>query len=163
MPKHYDPMFSERYKRKSIRQKNHNYAWSGIYFVTIDTEKRELLFDIPELRNILEQEWQLLPERFPCVTLDEFIIMPDHIHFIVRIEGNVAASSSLFDVVGAFKSLVAVKWLRYLKDAGIERSGRIWQRNYFDRAIRDANDLEHTRQYIRDNPTRRQKKIHSNN
>ena len=151
-------MFSERYKRQSIRQKNHNYAWSGNYFVTIDTEKREPLFDIPELWNILEQEWKALPERFPCVTLDEYIIMPDHVHFLVRIEGNVDVPSSLFDVVGAYKSLVAVKWLRYLNGAGIERSGRVWQRGYFDRAIRDTNDLERTRQYIRDNPLRRQKK-----
>ena len=91
--------------------------------------------------------------------LDEFIIMSDHIHFILRIEGNVEVPASLFDVIGAFKSLVAVKWLHYLKGASIERSGRVWQRNYFDRAIRDANDLERTRQYIRDNPIRRQEKI----
>ena len=84
--------------------------------------------------------------------------MPEHIHFIVRIEGNVEVPVSLFDVIGAYKSLVAVKWLQYIKSAGIERSGRVWQRGYFDRAIRDANDLERTRQYIRDNPTRRRKK-----
>ncbi len=158
LTKQYDYMFSERYKRQSIRQKNHNYAWSGTYFVTVDTEKREPLFNISELRDILEREWEALPERFPCVTLDEFVIMPEHIHFIVRIEGNVEVPVSLFDVIGAYKSLVAVKWLQYIKSAGIERSGRVWQRGYFDRAIRDANDLERTRQYIRDNPTRRRKK-----
>lgn len=161
LTKQFDPMFSDCYRRQSIRQKNHNYAWSGTYFVTIDTEKREPLFDIPELSTILEDTWRTLPTRFPAVTLEEFIIMPDHIHFIICIEGNVDVLGPLPDVIGAYKSLVAVAWLRHIKANGLERSGRIWQRNYFDRAIRDDNDLEKTRQYIRNNPIRRQNKLRS--
>ncbi len=158
MTKKYDPMFAFRYHRKSIRQPNHNYTWSGIYFVTIDTEQREPLFEIPELRAILLETWNALPERFTDITLDEFIVMPDHIHFIVCLEGNVEKPTSLPNVVGAYKSLTAVAWLHHIRAAGMERSARVWQRNYFDRAIRDASDLERTRQYIRTNPTRRKQR-----
>ncbi len=126
--------------------------------MTIDTERREPLFEIPELRTILIENWHALPERFSSVTLDEFIIMPNHIHFIVLLEGNVENPTTLFNVVGAYKSLTTVAWLRHIKTTGMECSGHIWQRNYFDRAIRDANDLEQTRQYIRKNPIKQNDK-----
>ncbi|HLJ35787.1 MAG TPA: transposase, partial [Ktedonobacteraceae bacterium] len=130
----------------------------GSYFVTIRTKDFEPLFEIPELRIIVNEIWKALPQRFSSVTLDEFIFMPDHVHFIIHIEGNVEKPSSLGDVVGAFKSLASGAWLHHIKTTGMERSGRVWQGNYFERIIRDTRDLECTRQYIRDNPTRRKAK-----
>jgi putative transposase len=115
------------------------------------------LFEIPELRAILTENWQALPARFPGVTLDEFVIMPDHIHFIIHIEGNVEKPTTLHRVVGAYKSLTAIAWLRHLAAAGgaaLEYPGIIWQESYHDRIIRDARELENTRQYIRNNPLR---------
>jgi putative transposase len=136
----------------------HNYGWSGSYFVTIRTKDHEPTFDIPELRTIVSETWKALPQRFPNVALDEFIFMPDHVHFIIHIEGNVEKPASLGDVVGAFKSIATVTWLRHIKATGMERSGIIWQDNYYERIIRDTKELEQTRQYIRDNPIRRKTK-----
>ena len=137
--------------------KTHNYNWTGTYFITIRAVQREPIFETPELRTILTETWQALPKRFPGVTLDEFVIMPDHIHFIIWIEGNIEKPSSLGDVVGAYKSLTTVAWLRHIKATGMECSGRIWQHNYYEHDIRDNEELEQKRQYIRNNPIKLKK------
>jgi putative transposase len=153
----YNSDLSHRWKRKSLRMKAHNYSWTGTYFITIRAVQREPIFETPELRAILTETWQTLPERFPGITLDEFVIMPDHIHFIIWIEGNVEKPASLGDVIGAYKSLTAIAWLRHIKATGMECSARIWQHNYHEHAIRDNEELEQKRQYIRDNPIKSKK------
>ncbi len=153
----YDSDRSHKWKRRSTHLRTHNYGWSGTYFITICASVFDPLFEIPELRTILAENWQVLPVRFPSVALDEFVIMPDHIHFIIHIEGNVEKPTILHRVVGAYKSLTTVAWLHYLEVAGIaalEYPGIIWQEGYHDRIIRDIRELENTRQYIRNNPLR---------
>ena len=150
----YDSDRSIRWRRHSLRLPRHNYAWSGAYFVTVCAQLPEPLFEIPELRSILEETWKALPERFPGITLDEFVVMPDHLHFIVWLDDTVENPPSLGDVMQAYKSLTTVAWLRHIKTAGLECSGRFWQRDYFERVIRDTQELEQTRQYIRNNPSR---------
>src|SRR6266480_4393269 len=88
-PKKYNSDLSIRYKRQSLRMPKHNYGWTGTYFVTIRAVQREPIFETPELCTILIETWKSLPERFVGATLDEFVIMPDHIHFIIELEGNV--------------------------------------------------------------------------
>src|SRR5713101_1843553 len=73
----------DRFKRKSIRLPDRDYAAKSAYFITIRSDQHQTLFEIPELRNILQETWKGLPKRFPSVSLDEFVIMPDHIHFIL--------------------------------------------------------------------------------
>ena len=152
MSKKYDSEFAIRYHRKSKRQPNHNYAWTGSYFITIHTDHNEPFFEIPELQTILREHWLALPERFPGVTLDEFVIMPTHVHFILHMEGNVEKPVTLGNIIGAYKSLTTRAWLNHIKAAGLARSCIIWQRDYDDRAIIDAASLEARRQYIRNNP-----------
>ena len=152
MKKKYDSEFTFRYHRKSTRQPNHNYAWTGTYFITINSERGEPFFEIPELHTILQETWIALPERFPGVTLDEFIIMPTHVHFIVHMEGNVEKPVTLGNIIGAYKSLTTRAWLDHIKSRGLECSCIIWHRGYDDRAILDAASLEARREYIRNNP-----------
>ncbi len=163
MKKQYDSEFAFRYRRKSIRQPDHNYGWSGTYLITICAERREPVFDIPELQVILRETWEALPSRFPSLELDEFVIMPDHVHFIVRLEGNVEKPTTLESVVGTYKSLTTVAWLRHIKATGMERAGIIWQRRYHDHGIRDKKELEETRQYVRNNPLKLLRKQESRN
>jgi len=152
LKKKYDSEFAFRYHRKSTRQPNHNYAWTGTYFITINSEGGEPLFETPELHTIFHETWMTLPERFPGVELDEFIIMPTHVHFIIHMEGNVEKPVTLGNIIGAYKSLTTRAWLDHIKSKGLERSCTIWHRGYDDRAILDAASLEATRQYIRNNP-----------
>jgi putative transposase len=143
-----------RRQRKSMRAKHHNYGWSATYLITIVTEDRERFFEIPALRSILETTWYALPERFEGLTLDEFVIMPDHIHFIIHLEGNVKKPAPLWAVVGAYKSLVAHDWLQHIKATGAAEiyTGHIWHCNYNDRIIRDKQELHIKRFYVRNNP-----------
>ncbi len=150
--KKYNADLSIRHKRKSLRLSTHNYGWSGTYFITIRSALHEPVFITPELHSILMEEWYALPSKYSGLTLDEFVIMADHIHFIIHLEGNVEKPATLSAVVGAYKSITTVRWLKHIKAAGLEYPGHIWQRNYYERGIRDAEELAQTRQYIRDNP-----------
>src|SRR5712692_1750517 len=152
--KKYDPGRSIRYTRKSLRLATHNYGWSGTYFVTIRVKEPDPLFETPELRSILTRVWLALPERYPGLTLDEFVIMPDHIHFIMRLEGNVEKPTTLGAVIRAYKSITTVDWLHHIEATGLNCMGRFWQDNYYERIIRDERDLEQTREYIRNNPAK---------
>jgi len=150
----YDTNRSIIHKRKSLRLPKHDYTWTGAYFVTIRVKLHEPIFEVPELRTILIEHWEALPQRFPGITLDEYIVMPDHIHFIIWLDGTVPSAPTLGDVVGAYKSLVTNAWLRHIKDKIVEYPGRFWQDNYFERCIREKDELEQTREYIRNNPAK---------
>jgi putative transposase len=133
--------------------RGHDYRY-GQYFVTICAARRGPIFEIPELRTILTETWQTLPQRFAGVTLDEFIIMPDHVHFILMLNGLVQPAPTLGKVIGAYKSLTTVAWYTFLKEHNDWWPGPIWQTNYYECIIRDVRELENERQYIRENPLR---------
>jgi REP-associated tyrosine transposase len=83
-------------KRKSLRISDHNYSDPKRYYVTINVISRELTVgeiingkvNLNEIGEIVEKCWKKIPIHFEECELDEFIIMPDHIHGIIRI--NVA-------------------------------------------------------------------------
>jgi REP element-mobilizing transposase RayT len=68
------------YRRRSLRLPDYDYASAGAYFVTICAFRRQLLFEDAEVARIILEEWQALAARFPSVALDEFVIMPNHLH-----------------------------------------------------------------------------------
>src|SRR3989304_1885280 len=84
----YDP---ERHHRKSIRLPGYDYTQAGAYFVTICTQSREcMLGDVVEGQialadpgRMVESVWRDLPEHSPGVSLDEFVVMPNHLHGII--------------------------------------------------------------------------------
>ena len=80
----YDP---ERQRRRSIRLRGWDYSRPGAYFVTICTHNGEGLFEDPVLRRVVETMWQRIPRHFPYVQLDEFVVMPNHVHGIIWIVG----------------------------------------------------------------------------
>ena len=86
----FDP---DRHHRRSIRLHGYDYAQAGAYFVTICTRERELFFADPELAEIVTTVWFSLPERFPTITLDAFVVMPNHVHFIVFLEVSQVGAS----------------------------------------------------------------------
>jgi putative transposase len=83
----------DKHHRQSIRLKGYDYAQEGAYFITICTKARELYFELyPELKSIVQAEWESLPERFPDITLDAFVIMPNHIHAIILVGTTLAVA-----------------------------------------------------------------------
>ena len=140
------------YHRRSLRLPKHDYTWTRGYFVTIRAEVHEPLFEIPELRAILMEQWAALPERFPSITQDEFVIMPDHMHFIIWLNGLAKNAPTLGSIIGAYKSLVTVAWIRYHKAHKRDYPGNFWLRGYFEIIISGSDELERIRYYIRTNP-----------
>ncbi len=134
--------------RRSIRLPGFDYTTAGYYFITTCTDRGELILDRPAIRAAVEATWHSLAERFPGIGLDEFVIMPNHVHGILSLPPRAGQQVSLGNVVRAFKSISAIAANRLLG-----RSGRpFWQRNYFERIIRSDRELLATREYIRNNP-----------
>jgi len=121
--------------------------------------------------------WDALPRRFPRVKTDAFVIMPNHLHGIVFLssrsqncvrDSGVAPTSdtrkpsalntcysecSLSDVVHWFKSFTTARYRHGVEQKEWEDQGpRLWQRNYFERIIRNDNELFGIREYIVNNP-----------
>jgi REP element-mobilizing transposase RayT len=74
--------------RQSIRLKGYDYRSAGAYFVTICTQGRECVLADAVVTGIITAVWQAMPNWFPKITLDEFVVMPNHVHFIVWLGGN---------------------------------------------------------------------------
>ncbi|HVM90268.1 MAG TPA: transposase, partial [Verrucomicrobiae bacterium] len=94
--------------------------------------------------------WHLITNKYPNVSLDEWVIMPDHMHGIVHIgscRGDVS-SPRLGAVIAFFKYRSAAEVNRIRRSNGAP----VWQRSYHDRVIRDDGELHRIRLYIRENP-----------
>src|SRR6266446_7601196 len=109
---HYDPTI---HHRKSLRLPAYNYSSRGAYFVTICLQENHLYLEDPQLHPILEETWYTLLQRFPGVVLDEFVIMPDHIHFIIWLEPQGKNRATLADILRVYKSLTGRAALNYLR------------------------------------------------
>jgi len=170
----YDP---NRHHRRSIRLKGYDYSQAGAYFITLCTQDRACLFGkvvngemrLNDAGRMVLAEWNRLPERFPQVVLDAFVVMPNHVHGILVITdpaptvgATVGATlvvaptaPTVGNIIGAFKSRVTVEYIRGVKTSGWPPfRGRLWQRNYYEHIIRNERALNAIRQYIMENPRR---------
>lgn len=96
--------------------------------------------------------WHDLPSRFPPVELDHLVVMPNHVHgllWILDADPSTSVRPRLGDVIGAFKSLATRE-----ANAVLNRSGSLWQRNYYERVVRNEAELTAIRRYIEENPLR---------
>ena len=148
--------------RKSIRLRFFDYSQPNAYFVTICTRNRACLFgriinDAMHLNNvgrIAHDIWERISSHFPGVILDEWVVMPNHIHGIIIIADSVGGAASrrspVSVVVGSYKSAVA-KRIGNLKGTP---AGSVWQRGYYDHVIRNPAAMDRIRRYIAENPAR---------
>jgi putative transposase len=180
---HHSP-FGSAQGRHSIRLKGYDYAQSGGYYVTLVTQGRENLFgeihNAEMIRNeageMLAQWWNELPHKFPSITVDTFVVMPNHFHGIIIIHdesvgaGLVPAplgattpvpavlaqarvAPTIGEIIGAFKSITTHEYICGVKQSGWHPfTGKLWQRNYYEHILRDQSDWERIRAYIADNP-----------
>jgi len=152
----------QKHHRRSIRLKGYDYSQAGAYFVSICTHNRELWLENVIYRQIIQRIWNELTNRYPQVRLDEFVIMPNHVHGIIWIiVGAIHESplqkvqkqkprSLLSKIIGHFKMNTA-KQINILRATpGIP----LWQRNYYEHIIRTEDELNCLREYIRNNPLR---------
>lgn len=138
--------------RKSLRLAGYYYGTSGAYSVTICTEHRQPYFKQPMLEQILKEEWINLPQHFAGITPDVLVVMPDHIHGVVWIDEEVENAPTLDKLIGGYKSITNVLWLRYMKKTGTKGSWKLWQRSFNDHIIRNEQDLREKQNYALNNP-----------
>jgi REP element-mobilizing transposase RayT len=158
------PRFRDRFRVPSARRRGWDYRWAGVYAVTVCVHGRicclgEVVEDdiaVTGYGEIVASEWQRIPEVHPHVTLDEWIIMPDHLHGILIFQSPGPApeespplpAGSLGIMVGQFK-MRSTKRIRTLRNAGFN-----WQERFYDQILCDPNAVEKYRRYIRENPLR---------
>lgn len=167
--------------RKPIRLREFDYSEPGDYFVTICVDDRSCLFgEIENFEMVLNEagkmigEWWLeLKNKFPNTYLDEFIIMPNHIHAILTILCEEDDSSSvgeplcglpdsgrprraaptISEMIDWFKTMTTNQYINGVKTRSWKPfNKRIWQRSFHDHIIRNDDDLEEIRTYIISNP-----------
>ena len=93
-------LFKNKYRIESARLKGWDYRKAGYYFITICTHQREHFFgrvtggnvDLSPLVEIAAQFCMGSPSHYPGIELDEWIIMPNHVHGIVSIRENAKMS-----------------------------------------------------------------------
>jgi len=163
--------------RQSMRLSNYDYSAPGYYFVTICTSTMRCRFGkivsakicLSDAGLIAKQCWMEIPTHYPCVRLDKFIIMPNHIHGIIIIENNKnSVRAQNFEPLWNFEpvhnkyqyiipqSLGCI--IRGFKIGVTQRCRQNahfdfqWKRNFHDHIIRGEADLNRIRNYIQDNP-----------
>jgi REP element-mobilizing transposase RayT len=176
--------FTGHHNRRSIRLHKYNYAQPGAYFVTIcvHNRKRNLFGDVVNRKMVLNDAgkyafkcWMEIPIHFPNAELDQFSVMPNHIHGIICLSDRrgTACRAPIHDdglnsgtacraptgmieqfgkpTIGTIPTII-----RSFKSATskyIHQSDRSfkWQRNYYEHIIRDTTSLFFIRKYIREN------------
>lgn len=156
----YDP---EKHDRGSIRLPRYDYTQPGAYFVTICVAGRRCIFGeivdgvMRPNKNglIVAGQWAGLPRHYPNALLDEFVLMPNHVH------GIICLSDSLHSSVGAgFKPALAspnsnqrhglpeiIRGFKTFSSRGINQlrgtiGAPVWQRNYYEHVVRGEYDLD---------------------
>ena len=163
--------------RRSIRLKGYDYSQAGRYFITICVQNRQCLFGkisngkmiLNEYGKIANDEWQYLQTKYPHIILHEYAIMPNHFHGIVAITDVVRAGFArpnnnvtndiMAGDVGAGKPRPYVPTLgniigyfKYQTTKKINLPVKLWQRNYWERILRDEKSYQHIANYIINNP-----------
>lgn len=174
-------LFKDKYRIESARLKGWNYAGNGYYFVTICTRNKECLMGdvlngeirLSPIGEIVSQEWQKTEQIRSNVSLDAWIVMPNHLHGIIVINdveshGNASMTqpdafnaslqkndmnkfgprpqkNNLGSIIRGFKSAVTNR-------INASEYDFAWQARFYDHIIRDERSLEGIRKYIADNP-----------
>lgn len=142
------------HQRRRLRLPSYDYSRQGAYFLTICVAEREPILGhvkagavvLSPAGEAVLAAWQTLPSRIRGMSIDEFVVMPDHVHGILWL--TEAGSVSLPRVVRAFKSIAAIQVNAVLGGPG----SRVWQRSYYERVIRNERELNAARRYIENNP-----------
>ena len=161
----------EKHHRRSIRLKGYDYSQEGAYFVTVCTRNREIIFKDERYRKMVEKCWFDLPGHYPHVELDEFVVMPNHIHGIIVVNdknvnsvcrgevtspgGGVGGETpplqkrpGLGKIVGYYK----YQTTKLINESRGTPGEPVWQRNYYEHVIRSEEKLNKIREYILANP-----------
>ncbi len=154
----------------SIRLLDCDYSAQGFYFVTVCSHEKRCIFgrimsdqmQASRLGRIVTNCWTQVPAHFAQARIHAFVLMPNHLHGIVEIVRQAGAQhaaplrasavkpgvgrGSLGTIIRSFKAAVT-KWAR----EELRWPGKVWQRNYFERVLRDGQESADAGAYIAEN------------
>ena len=146
---------------KSLRNANINYR-NGWFFVTWQTAHNKSIFgaivgdrcELNELGRRVEEYWREMPAKYPELELDEFVVMPNHFHAIVRIRFHPTNKEHhLGFLLGRFKGGTGYIYGKMRRAGEVDDIGdHLWQFDYWDKIVTSEQQLAAYRRYIRDNP-----------
>ena len=143
--------------RKNIRLQGYDYTKNGVYFITICCQNRMPLFEQSEVKKMVDLWLWKLEENYQHVVLDAYIVMPDHIHFIlIKTEKDEIPLSRMMTWLKTMTTNAYIKGVR--NNGWLPFEKRMWQRNYFEHIVRNDRDLNEKREYIINNPLKHQNK-----
>ncbi len=146
-------------QRKNNRLQSYDYSAPGAYFLTICTQNRKNLFwcnakavcatagevQLFPCGILTEQSIQRIPCHYPTVTVDQYVIMPNHVHLLLQIhsgmDGRPMVAPTVMTVVQQMKEYVSKQFGR-----------GIWQKGFYDHVIRNDADYREVWKYIEGNP-----------
>ena len=150
-------------KRKPTRLKEYDYSNTGVYFITTCTKDRKRLlseisvgfgiYDKPQITlsqygAIVEKYIRKISLEHDDISVDRFVIMPNHIHMLVSVQNNIGASQVPHPTNETIPKFVSL-FKRYCNR---EVGWNIWQKSYFDHIIRNERDYYEHYKYIENNP-----------
>lgn len=173
------PLYKNKYRTTSIRWEKWDYRNPGAYFVTICTKNRISYFGecidkkmhLNNIGDIIDKYWKEIPQHFKNTALDEFVVMPNHLHGIIIINAGLVDTlqcnvstidlneknkfmskispkpGSLSTILRSFKSICTKEINKQFPEMVFG-----WQSRFHDRVIRDEMEFERIKQYIMNNP-----------
>jgi putative transposase len=149
--------------KKKIQAGTYDYSSAGVYYVSLRMNSIILfghinnrIVEYNKLGDIAVKAWTKIPLNNPNITLDTFLIMPDHIH------GIIITNSQNKRMTKAKRYELLTKVIKSFKDdlsksikREIPKSDFKWQRSFYDRIIKNDDELNWVRKFIAENPSRR--------
>ena len=174
--------------RKKIRLEGYDYSSNGAYFITICSKNQQNIFtlcrgdpcgrpcshnqngfELNELGEICKNIIYEIEKKYN-ITIQKYIIMPNHIHMIILISPDTSRASpdtsraspdtsratarvapTIGRIIGGYKSIISNAWLKKCKENNVYM-GQIWQSRFYDRIIRNETEYKHIWRYIEENP-----------
>ncbi len=142
--------------RKKNRLENITYTENGIYFITICSSGKKCIFStvypganefsasgiqLTQIGKITDDAIKSIENHYENVSVIKYVIMPNHIHLLIKIENQSGRIISAPTVVGSLKRSVS-------REAGVS----VWQKGFYDHVVRDMDDLQIKWNYIEGNP-----------
>ena len=157
-------------KRKPTRLKYFDYGMTGVYFITICTHNRKNILsrivgegsplpnetykpDLLKCGKIVDYWIQHIAEKYPEISIDCYVIMPNHIHLLISLfskDGRGDPSPTVTDVVGWLKYNITKEINKIYNKSGV----RVFQRSFYDHIVRNRDDYHEIYKYIHENPIR---------
>lgn len=150
--------------RKHPRLKNYDYSLPGYYYVTIHNEKgapslstirqdsalSKAVVRLTTYGKIAQQQLFALEKRYVYVKIDQYVIMPTHIHAIIVLTPGEGPRPTLMDIIRAYKSLTT----RVCNERFAPEGRKLFQTSFYESVLRNEQAYRECWQYIEENPAK---------